>query len=272
MNLVVLDFDGTITNVDEEARPYVEGYKNDVKDLVGLSQADFDRAWESAAQEIRSNPSRYGWENAGRIIAPAYGDPILFSQTVVPLLFDQVGILKDEQERTATIEQLYEQNYPKTKTVFREGADEFLTALLQNTAACVVTNARTQKVEAKLAQLPTRHALPVYGHARKNVLDLSWTDVPESIDAGLGRPVFLQRKMYADVLAGIMEEKQCTSKEVTVFGDIFEMDLALPQALGMNIALAVGSNTLQCEREAVRRVGGVCIYSLEEASRYLCNR
>ena len=65
---VVLDFDGTFTDVEEEGRPFVEVYQKDLEDLVGRPIAE---AWARHERELASAPGRYGWEHEGGSWLPA---------------------------------------------------------------------------------------------------------------------------------------------------------------------------------------------------------
>ena len=58
IELVILDFDGTFTDAYAEAKPYVEGFKLDLFDLLGRDASD---AWQQAEEEIQANPTAYGW-------------------------------------------------------------------------------------------------------------------------------------------------------------------------------------------------------------------
>jgi len=71
IRLVVLDFDGTLTDVFKETAPYVPAFKDDFKEALGISQQEFDQRWSRMERIVRENPFNYGWKEHGRIVVPA---------------------------------------------------------------------------------------------------------------------------------------------------------------------------------------------------------
>ena len=76
-------------------------------------------------------------------------------------------------------------------------------------------------------------------------------DVP-----GLERPLYLRRGLYFEVLSAIWSATGASPEGTFVCGDIFELDLALPAALGARVHLVGRSSTPEWERSAVERAGG----------------
>ena len=152
---------------------------------------------------------------------------------------EAVGVLLDE---------LFAECYPLTDTVFNGGeknAREFLTLLHEESNLTIVTNSRTTNVLKKLAILfdTENHGLRIVGNARKYVVDNrgNWgVDQTMSLP-GLPRPVYLRRSLYNTVIKEVKPNK--------VFGDIFELDLALPEAKGVHTILITSSNTPKWDGE-----------------------
>ena len=88
LELVILDFDGTFTRVDEEAVPFLEAYRAGLAELLGHP---VEEAWEEARRTIEADPDRYGWENEGRIIAPSHADPYILATTIAQILLRDRG-------------------------------------------------------------------------------------------------------------------------------------------------------------------------------------
>ncbi|MEK6868059.1 MAG: hypothetical protein AABX98_04500, partial [Nanoarchaeota archaeon] len=91
---------------------------------------------------------------------------------------------------------------------------------------------------------------------------------------GFGRSLFLRRKNYAAILSQIMTENDVTSEQVLVAGDIYELDLLLPEQFGMHIALLPRERTPAYEREAVTSYPrGVVLATPSDVVRYAreCN-
>jgi hypothetical protein len=154
---------------------------------------------------------------------------------------------------------LYKYNYAKTlgHPVFRPGAGEMLKSL-DGTRTWIVTNSDTHAVAGKVAALD--RVAPgvawltsrVRGFARKFDVDDSWTAAPgEMTIPGLERNVLLRRKNYHDILREVLVEAGSSFEELVVVGDIFELDLAMPLALGARVGLVASPRTPAYERAFV---------------------
>lgn len=253
IELVVLDFDGTVTEIKKEGKPFTSGYKDDVSAALDMELLEFRKKWKAAQRKVRRNPVEYGWEIDGIMVTHALVDPIIYTQTVAGVVMDDAGFLLDQEERKAFLKKIFEDNYPKTGAFFRQGVDDFLHIVKSAFDLCIVTNSRTNHVVDKIKELPSDHSdIPIYGNALKFIPTPDWTEVPEYVeDNGFIRPVFLRRKRYWDVLQKIMDKRNLISEQVAVVGDIYEMDLALPEYKGMNIILAPNSMTPDFEIETV---------------------
>ncbi len=255
IELVVLDFDGTVTEVDKEATSAVDGWRTDIGNELELSTSEIEKEWLGAQIRIEAEPAKYGWVMGNKIVAPAYADPLVMARTISELLFDQFGVYLDRPERENILQnRFFKDNYAKTGTVFKNGANHFLKEVCNKFDVCIVTNSGTGSVVKKIAQLPTKYpTIPIHGDAKKYILDLEWKEVPESVErAGYGRSLFLQRRMYAVVLSGLMADRELKPEQVAVVGDIYELDLLLPEHQGMQIVLTPRESTPAFEVEAVR--------------------
>lgn len=248
--LLILDFDGTMTDAELEGAPFRDGYLGDVAILTGQPMEEILTLAERFEAEIAENPDAHGWVYAGQIVAPATVDPYLRIMPVARLIFDEFGGFPDDDERNRLLDGiLYKYNYHKTRTAFREGARQTLEALT-GTNTHVVTNSHTEPVQDKIRTLSGEDGAldwlveRVYGRAKKYVVDAAFTKVPESLTIdGLGRPVLLRRRQYYDVLDRLVADSRLTWSDVVVVGDIFELDLALPLALGARVGLVVNDFT-----------------------------
>lgn len=260
---IVLDFDGTFTLVDREAVPFLEGFVADVRELVG---PDVASRWDDTVRRVKADPDRYGWENDGRIVAPSHADPYILATTVGQILLAEAGITS-RTERTERLQSFYQRNYPRSETVFRPEAKQVIEAIVRASAPVfVVTNSRTDHVEAKLDRLAPRgrSQITVRGDARKFVLtepsepDETWRRVPAQREIpGLSRPLHLHRGAYYEQLRRIWHETGTDASGTLVCGDIFELDLALPSELGARVHLVARPDTPDYERRAARaRPGG----------------
>ncbi len=260
---VILDFDGTLTDVEKETEGYAGRYREGLAKAVGIGSGELCQAWDAVQRKVQENPSSYGWKIGGRIVAPAASDPHILVSVVASEVLDSFGLLEDPAARAATLDFLFHANYRLNPTVFKEGAAGFLGALMERAPLSIATSSRADSVRAKLSSLGLPRLPDVYGEARKNILDQAWDAVPESVDAGLGRPVYLRRRFYHDVLERITSG--LPNGEVLVAGDIYELDLSLPQFLGMRTALLPKASATSQEIGAVLAYGkGLVCRSLEE--------
>lgn len=264
---ILLDFDGTFTRVDDEAAPFVRGFKAELETHIGAALvAEFDEV----ARHVLSKPDQYGWENDGKIVAPAHADPYILATTVGQVLLERAGIA-ERARRTEILQSLYQSNYPKSDIVFRSDAKAVVEAVLSTgRPVYVVTNSKTEHVAAKIRELAPRGGehLIVRGDARKFVIAepdqrpkddwaKRWASIPETAHvAGLERPVYLRRGYYFEAIRKVLEETGVAPEQAIVCGDIWELDLAMPAALGMRIHLVARPGTPEHERRAVRSAAG----------------
>lgn len=249
-----------MTDAEVEGAPYRLGVLEDLALLLAADVATVEADACAIEAEIAADPQRHGWTFGGRIVAPATVDPYLRVMPVARVLLDRAGRFCDERDRAALLEGLlYKYNYRKTRIAFRQGAATTLRAMADRPVH-VVTNSHTEAVQDKLRALggdggPALDWLVarVHGSARKFVIDDALDCVPEAMALpGLDRPVLLRRGAYFEVLDRLRRQAGCAWSEVVVCGDIFELDLALPFALGARVGLMVNAFTPPWEQALLR--------------------
>ncbi|WP_163784612.1 HAD family hydrolase [Myxococcus vastator] len=260
---VVLDFDGTFTDVAAESAPFLRHFRQGLAAAVG---EDLESAWEEEVAALRAGADALGWDLGGRVVAPATADPYLTATCAAHRLMQRFGQGQDEARRSDVVQKLYRDAYAHSATAFKPEAKEVLEALVATgLPVTVVTNAHTDLVEKKLDQLAPRgrEKLTVSGDARKFLLDAPdapdarFTAVPETqtLDGVLRRPVYLRRGRYFEALKRVWEATGTTPEETLVAGDIYELDLALPAALGAHVQLVARDNVLPYELKAMELLG-----------------
>ncbi len=262
MSLLVLDFDGTMTDAEIEARPFRAGYLEDLCALVARPVGDPEVAAiaDHVEVELARAPEQHAFMWLGRAVAPACVDPYLRMVPIASRILDRFGALMNPDDRARLLGGvLYKYNYQKTigHPAFRAGAGAVLQALA-GTATWIVTNSDSHAVAGKIAALD--HSAPgvawltsrVRGYARKFDVDDAWTGVPAELALpGLARPVLLRRRAYHDILRGLLDEAGAKFADLVVIGDIFELDLAMPLALGARVGLVASAHTPGYERAYV---------------------
>ncbi|WNG51316.1 HAD family hydrolase [Archangium minus] len=261
---VVLDFDGTFTDVAAEGAPFVQHFRRRLSEELGRDV--MEAGWAEVEAQVVTSTEEHGWEVGGRIVAPATADPYLLSNFVARRLCERLGVLPDKVERAALLDRLYREAYAQVGMAFKPEAKEVLEALLDTGLPIhVVTNAHTDTVEAKLTKLAPRgrERLQVSGDARKFLIespaapDAVFDALPETmrVEGSLVRPIFLRRGRYYEALRRIWNETDTSPETTLVAGDIFELDLAMPAALGASVQFVARTNTLEYERQAIASLG-----------------
>lgn len=262
MTVLVLDFDGTMTDAEAEGRPFRDGYLEDLCALVGRPLRDPEVLAIAAdvEAELARAPEAHPFLWLGRAVAPATVDPYLRMVPIANRILDRFDAIPDPQLRGRLLANvLYKYNYAKTlgNPVFRSCAGQVLQAL-RGQPVWIVTNSDTHAVAAKLAALDRDApgvawlAERVRGGARKFDIDDAWTAAPEALTvAGLDRPVLLRRRHYHAILRTLLDQEGAGFADLVVVGDIFELDLALPLALGARVGLVSSARMPGYERRFV---------------------
>ncbi|MFA4846548.1 MAG: HAD family hydrolase, partial [Patescibacteria group bacterium] len=258
--LVVLDFDGTITDVEEEGKAFLSGYIVDLCALLAKTVDEVGPVMHVVYDEIIANPDNNGWLYNGLIVAPATVDPYLRMMAIARRVFDHFGAYLDRLDRERLLNFLYTNNYPLSGVAFKNGAYQMLCELCANDeiAVYVVTNSHTEGVCKKIVTLCAGNdglasmRERVIGGAKKYMVGDRPDYVAKSITLpGLSRPVYLRRSAYFEVLERLREMHGVGWEAVTVIGDIFELDLALPFALGARVGMVVNQFTPKHELDFI---------------------
>ncbi len=257
--LLILDFDGTFTDVDAEAVPFLRTYREGLAELL---DASIDEVWPRAVEEVQRHPDAHGFEFDGKIVAPSHADPYILATSVAHLVLAE----RDALGLAGELEGLFRRAYATSDTVFRPDAGEVLDALLGlGIPVRVVSNSHTDSVIAKLGKLrpDAVERAPVTGNARKFHLvepsppDARFDAVPDHVQVdGLDRPLYLRRGRYYERLRELWTELGVEPAQTLVAGDIFELDLALPATLGARVHLVGRDRTPRWERDACAGMGG----------------
>ncbi|EYF06943.1 HAD family hydrolase [Chondromyces apiculatus] len=263
IDCIVLDLDGTFTDVTQEAAAFSEAYPVLLGDLLGR---DLGAHWEALVTETRARSSELGWQFGGHIVAPADADPYILATCAAQLLLDKEGVLtRDLTLRAEVLTAVYRRAYRHTGASFRPEAKRVLEAVLaRGLPVYFVTNAATDAAVDKLGKLAPEGfgRLQIRGDARKFHVaapaesDARFDALPrERHVAGLARPVMLGRGRYFEALAAIWKETGARPETTLVCGDIWELDLAMPAALGAHVHLIAREHTYAYEIDEMSALG-----------------
>lgn len=125
LRLCVFDFDGTLTDVEKEAKPYIEGYKRDLAAILNKDIEEIVREWDRINAEIAPTPDQYGWKDEkGRVLVSAQADPYALCRTIANSLFDHYSVYQNQEHRAQLMGLLFRANYSITP-VFKESMSFF---------------------------------------------------------------------------------------------------------------------------------------------------
>lgn len=270
-----VDFDGTFTNAEKEAETANASYDEMMANEVGIGLNELREMLEIARQEIIKKPGIFGWIHNGLIVAPATSDPYILHQTSVSLVVDKLRkdtrnlSLPSKDEFSNFQNRLFSLSYPDSGTHFKPGAKDFIQELQALGEPIVITNSQTQAVMKKLnLLLGEDHDLQVVGNAKKYVVDLSYTEVGESVrpTTKFPRPVFLRRPNYHKTLEELGDIRY-------MIGDIYELDLVLPENMGTTTVLVTNPMTPDWEQDYYKdHPNGFATDTLENIIPELLNR
>lgn len=279
--MLILDFDGTCTDAEEEGKPFTQAC---LLDIAQQTELDIKRVREIARDTevaMRERPQDFAWVMDGYKVAPASVDPYLRMKPIVAAMHKELGT----DIQIVDPFKLYKDNYPKSGTHFREGLLEVMWKLMiMGAEVFIVTNSGTEAVKQKLRRLAREltdtdrrqadrflhYWLPrVCGDAKKYIVSgIRHDDIPfaDLSLPGLQRPVHVQRHEYYKVLDKLRKQVRARPNRVLVIGDIFELDLALPMAMGWNTCLLQTDLTPRYEVDHLQEhVRGHVITSISDA-------
>ncbi len=267
---VILDFDGTCTDVEREAEGFLVRYKQDLARVLGRGELEAD--WAAAESAVLAAPARHGMVIGGHLVAPPV-DPYLLATSISALLEPELP--------DAETERLFKENYRFTTTAFKPETREVVEALAAaDVAFYIVTNSDPATVSGKLDSLAPagRASIRLHGDARKFLVAEPVVHPGSARFAALAashtvkgweRPIHTRRGHYFDALESIWAETGTSPADTLVVGDVFELDLALPGVLGCRLHLASGPRTLDYERVGTAAFGGTHGNDLREVLRLI---
>jgi phosphoglycolate phosphatase-like HAD superfamily hydrolase len=283
--MLILDFDGTLTDVEVEGKPYVGGYLEHLALICARPIESITDLYNRFHAQLMRDPINHPWIMFGEAVAPATVDPYLRMAPISRMIFAECGIeMNDAAMQGVLSGLLYKLNYPKTKTAFAPNAARLCAEIMNHDFnAFIVTNSDTAPVTKKIRELAVDHGIDsalvtaqdseqdalgvqsgnterfkkwwlprIYGDAKKYVVGSDPIDgiEPAMRLPNLHRPVLLWRPEYVRILRKLAAQCEITDwSSVLVVGDIFELDLAVPLAMGAHVALTVNDSTPQYEIE-----------------------
>lgn len=239
---LVLDFDGTCTDLPAIQARYLDACLAFLVDSGWTDAAE----WQAALDAVRNASPQAGWTLGGIPSAPAAADPYILAGEAIGHIGRSRGL------SPATYPNPYPVAYPATAAPFRPELRSVLEWVdAHGIAIHFVSNTSTAKITARLDDLladapALRAKIHLQGGAEKYVVnEPAWDDArlgPKMRDAfealpGAGprilrRPIYLRRDRYLRALSNVWGGDPGSAATTLVCGDVWELDLALPAALG----------------------------------------
>jgi FMN phosphatase YigB (HAD superfamily) len=255
---VILDFDGTCTLVERIQKQFLADYHRAISPAFGeLPEAE----WKSALASVKRASPHVGWTFGGAPAAPAAADPYIQSGEAAALLQRRYA----ERDVHVSVPDAYHTAYHANAAPWREETRHVLETLVdRGIRVGFISNSATAGLTARLDSLLEDHAelrgqIHVQGNAAKfKVQELSFDPkgpaekhrarfeaIPaaaklKAAGGGLRRPAYLRRGRYFEAICAFWQffgEKGFPAAETLVCGDVWELDLALPAALGIQTHL-----------------------------------
>ncbi len=247
---VVLDFDGTCTLVHEIETGYLKAYF-DLFSAELLPTLTKD-VWNAELATLRAASPRVGWMLLGAApSAPASADPYMLAGEAATRLLARFA---PGRSIGGT---LHHRAYDEAQAPFRPEAASVLRELdALGVTITFVSNSSSAKISHRLDDLLAsdrglRGRVAVESDAAKfsireialeaNVdpaLREAFAALPAgAIEPEIGRPIYLRRGRYFQALCAVWGGDLRAIARTIVCGDVWELDLAMPQALGCQVHL-----------------------------------
>lgn len=271
---IVLDFDGTCTQIPGVYDNYLEEYRRIFNETVEPLSTD---EWKTVQQQVYNNSPKGGWMISGWPTAPAASDPYILAYESANLF------LTERKSKNLLPPYIHQLAYTANPAPWRGDALDTLIKLIEkNIGIHFISNSSTKKITARLEQLfgagnPYLKKIKVEsGAAKFRICEIPWEKqgiIPAVIKADfdrlpgifsnpllydLERPVYLRRGAYFGAIYNVFKTHWSELASTVFCGDIWEMDLAMPYALGAKVHLlerAAPFNTYDYERQAVSTYG-----------------
>ncbi len=266
--LIISDIRGTITDLETQAVEFYEAYLGRLAELLESPVAEIREDMDELMTRMNREPDQWGWVVEGETVAPAMVDPFVRTRVAAEQLIQNQDRLNGAALQD-WLDRAFRESARVMRTIFKNDAIRYLT-LLERAGGSFMVNAAAEEMEALFDELADHVVSPdgapllvdafgqatadevdlavgivqvmrgrIRGEAGKNVPGVILGRMPERLEIpGLKRGVLLQRSEYYRALDELRRANGGASwSDLWVVGDIFELDLAMPWALGANVVM-----------------------------------
>lgn len=225
------DFDGVINDSHTTEAKYASMLCEGVAQLTGNHVVQITDLVNQTKESMLASPQDHPYKNKeGVIVGPSTADFIILNGVAVRNVIEKLRTgnlprqFPKEEEVPAAITKIFQASYPRLGFTPREGACRFIEemqAIGQHTIISGGDGAVINKwISDYLEMNGLKDETEVIGGAQKYGIDLTWTDVPESVELeGFPWPVQLRRVRYGGILRKLDPD--------VVYGDVYEADLSI---------------------------------------------
>ncbi|MBN1137307.1 MAG: hypothetical protein JXM73_12030 [Anaerolineae bacterium] len=247
---VVIDFDGTLTAEESQARPLADrSLETLAKEILGAPRPELEAAYEATRARLLAAPHRYGWKVNG--LLASYCDEgafILNTTTLQSMLRDDPGYARavaaafPQAEYDPVVDctnYLFHRHTAELPPAFRPAARDVLAALAKDPdrLPVILTNSLGDKVRRLLGALGLEGEAGVLGDTRQYHMDAGWAHRflhPELGEIALWplseqRQVDLRRPAYYHALV----HAGADGSQLAVVADTLSLPGALPLMMGI---------------------------------------
>jgi phosphoglycolate phosphatase-like HAD superfamily hydrolase len=257
---VIIDFDGTLTAEEQQARPLAEKALNTLaNEIIRAPRRELAEAYDTTRTRLLEAPHRYWWQVNGLIASYCdEGAFILNPTTLQTMLRQNDAYLRAVTEAFSEVEydpvvdctnHLFHRHTAELPPVFRPAARDVLTALADrpDCEPVILTNSLGDKVQRHLVTLGLEREVAVLGDTRQYEMSPDWTHRFPHPELGPIQvwpmddvhQVDLRRPAYYRALVQALEE----DPDIAVVADTFSLPGALPLMMGIPFFLVRTSYT-----------------------------
>jgi hypothetical protein len=247
---VILDFDGTLTAEELQARPLAERSLDTLAgEILGAPRQQLAAEYEATQARLLADPAQYWWEVNGLVASYCDEGAFILNTTTLQVM------LRDEPEYARAVADhfpqaeydpvvdctnyLFHRHTAELPPTFRPGARDLLAALSQHPgrSPVVLTNSLGDKVHRFLRGLDLDGDVHILGDTRQYDMDPDWKQRFPHPGLGQiqvwplagGRRVDLRRPVYYRAL----QRAAADGQRLAVVADTFSLPGALPMLMNI---------------------------------------
>jgi hypothetical protein len=247
---VIIDFDGTLTAEETQAKPLAEKSLDTLaNEIVHLPRPQLASDYEATRARLLAAPQRYWWQVNGLIASYCDEGAFILNTTTLqvmlasnPVYAEAIARFFPRSEYDPVVDctnYLFHRHTAELPPAFRPAARHMLTALIDHPdrRPIVLTNSLGDKVQRLLGALDLDGEVEVLGDTRQYEMDPGWAQRflhPELGEIQVwpipgGRQVDLRRPIYYRALL----QAAADGARLAVVGDTFSLPGALPLMMGI---------------------------------------